>query len=81
MPESFWSSPLSSPAPLLRASDFRPGWPRQPVALTPLGERVLAGRENWRDHATAERWVGGVRLGPREPHWALDDALRPVWRA
>ena len=69
---------IEAAEPLLREWSADLDWPRRPVALTPLGERVLAGRACWRDHASADRWVGGVRLEPRRPHWALDEAQRPV---
>ena len=37
-------------------------WPKRPVALTPLGHDILAGRTDWQTQSPPERWVGGIRL-------------------
>lgn len=50
------------------------------LALTQLGQAVLDGQAYWLDHASHERWVGGVCLRPGEGHWALDEHLQPVIR-
>ncbi|MFT0475306.1 DUF1835 domain-containing protein [Pseudomonas antarctica] len=55
-------------------------WPRRALTLTPLGHAVLNGDAYWLDHASHERWVGGVCLRPRQPHWTLGDDHLPVWR-
>ncbi|MFT3719751.1 DUF1835 domain-containing protein [Pseudorhodoferax sp.] len=72
---------IDAPNPLLLESDRQLDWPRRPLQLTALGHQVLDGRAYWLDHAAAERWVGGVRLAPRAPHWALDAQGAPCWRA
>lgn len=65
---------------LIVESDGHLPWPQRPVALTPLGRQVLDARAYWPDHADAVRWVGGVQIAPRRPHWALDERLMPTWR-
>ncbi|PRA25933.1 DUF1835 domain-containing protein [Pseudomonas poae] len=50
------------------------------LVLTGLGQAVLDGRAYWLDHASHERWVGGVCLRPREVHWMLDEHLQPAMR-
>ncbi|KAF1051915.1 MAG: hypothetical protein GAK43_02188 [Stenotrophomonas maltophilia] len=71
---------IDSPTPLLRESQPEQPWPRRPVSLTALGRQVLAGERHGLDQMGVERWVGGVRLRPGQPHWTLDEALRPRWR-
>ena len=72
---------IDAPTPLLVESDTHLAWPQRPLALTALGQRVLAGHAYWLDHKAPERWVGGVRLRAGLPHWALAANLQPVWRA
>ncbi|OIN48241.1 DUF1835 domain-containing protein [Pseudomonas costantinii] len=59
--------------PLLTESGADSAWPGRELALTPLGHAVLNASAYWLDHASHERWVGGVCLKPRQPHWAIDD--------
>jgi hypothetical protein len=66
--------------PLLTATETHLDWPRQVLALTALGQTVLNGDANWLDHASHVRWVGGICLRPRQPHWAIDEHIMPVWR-
>ena len=66
--------------PLIREFDVRHDWPHRPLELTALGRRVLAGEAYWIDHTSIGRWVGGVRIEPGRPHWALDERLAPKWR-
>ncbi|AZE73840.1 hypothetical protein C4K00_3618 [Pseudomonas synxantha] len=71
---------IDGAAPLLIESETDAQWPRRVLALTPLAQQVLDGNACWLDHASHERWVGGVCLRPRQPHWALGLADLPVWR-
>ncbi|KTC20194.1 hypothetical protein AO391_04220 [Pseudomonas marginalis ICMP 9505] len=66
--------------PLLSEADTGQPWPRRGLALTALGHSVLKGDAYWLDHASHERWVGGVCLKPRQPHWTLTDENLPLWR-
>lgn len=66
--------------PLLTESETQLEWPRRVLVLTPLGRQVLSGQAYWPEHASHARWVGGTCIRPGEPHWAIDQALRPVWR-
>lgn len=66
--------------PLLVETDIEHEWPRRTLALTPLGHAVLKADAYWPDHASHERWVGGVCVRPRQAHWALGDDNLPVWR-
>ena len=67
--------------PLLTETETHLDWPRRPLALTPLGHEVLNGQAYWLDHASHERWVGGTCIRPGQPHWMIDEALRPQYRA
>ena len=71
---------IDSSTPLLREHDVHLPWPQRPLELTGLGRQVLGGERYWLDQDAPERWVGGVRLRAGQPHWALDDGLRPVWK-
>ncbi len=66
--------------PLLTESETQLEWPRRVLDLTPLGRQVLSGQAYWPEHASHARWVGGTCIRPGEPHWAIDQALRPMWR-
>lgn len=71
---------IDGASPLLTESDSHLPWPGRTLALTPLGHRVLSGSEYWPDHASHERWVGGVQIVPGQPHWTIDDKGVPAWR-
>ena len=71
---------IDSPTPLLVEAEPQLPWAQRPVRLTALGSQVLAGERHGLDQLAAERWVGGVRLRPGQPHWTLDDGLQPRWR-
>lgn len=62
---------IDGEAPLL--AETQAGW-----ALTGLGQAVLDGQAYWLEHASHERWVGGVCLRPREAHWRLDEHFQPT---
>jgi hypothetical protein len=49
------------------------------LALTALGRQVLNGKAYWPDHASQERWLGGVCIQPGQPHWVIDEDFVPVW--
>jgi hypothetical protein len=66
--------------PLLIESDPDLEWPKRLLTLTPLGRQVLHARACWTDHASEERWVGGVCIRPGQPHWAVDRNMLAVWR-
>lgn len=68
----------ATPLVIERNSDRE--WPKRTLEITPLGREVLQGRAYWPEHASAERWVGGVCIRPGQAHWAIDETLRPVWR-
>ncbi|WP_282397436.1 DUF1835 domain-containing protein [Pseudomonas sp. PS01298] len=72
---------IDAEQPLLIETGTDQPWPRRPLALTALGHAVLKGDAYWLDHASDVRWVGGVCLSPRQPHWTLDDQRRPLWRS
>jgi hypothetical protein len=70
------------PHPLLETTD--PGLPPlpklrepmlrlAPLRVTPAGEAVLAGRDDWFRLHGATRWIGGVHLIGPEPRWRWDD--------
>lgn len=67
--------------PLLTETEAHLDWPRRSLALTPLGHDVLNERAYWPDHGSHARWVGGVCIEPRQPHWTIDRHAQPVWRS
>ncbi|MCY1267937.1 hypothetical protein D9M68_379090 [compost metagenome] len=71
---------IDAPTPLLVEEQPQLPWGQRPLRLTELGQAVLAGERHWLDCAAPERWVGGVALRAGQPHWCLDDELRPVLR-
>lgn len=71
---------IDGPQPLIVESDPHLAWSKRSLALTALGQAVLAGQAYWPDHSGADRWIGGVRIRGGEAHWALDERLLPVWR-
>jgi hypothetical protein len=66
--------------PLLTETETHLDWPRRTLSLTTLGHSVLNGQAYWLDHASYERWVGGTCIRPGQPHWMIDEALRPQYR-
>ncbi|NWC76841.1 DUF1835 domain-containing protein [Pseudomonas sp. P7759] len=71
---------IDGDAPLLTESDTHKDWPQRELRLTPLAHQVLSGDAYWLDHASHERWVGGVSLRPGQPHWTIDEDAAPHWR-
>ncbi len=67
-----------TPYPLI---EEQPGmeWQKRLIRITPLGERVLLGHDNWLDYMPEERWVGGVRIVAGQSPWVVSDDGR-VWR-
>jgi hypothetical protein len=56
---------LTSSGPIDLRAPHRP-----PLALTPLGREVLAGRQDWLTMAPIDRWLGGVHLiGSAQWRW------------
>ncbi|KTC62574.1 hypothetical protein AO262_12020 [Pseudomonas fluorescens ABAC62] len=72
---------IDAEQPLLTETDAQKPWPQRMLALTALGHEVLNAQAYWPDHATHERWVGGVCITPGQPHWTIDHALQPQYRA
>ncbi|QHF45757.1 hypothetical protein PspS35_18875 [Pseudomonas sp. S35] len=72
---------IDTERPLLTETEPHKPWPQRMLALTALGQDVLQGRAYWPDHATQERWVGGVRITPGQPHWGIDEHAHPHWRS
>ncbi|NWD79325.1 DUF1835 domain-containing protein [Pseudomonas reactans] len=71
---------IDGDAPLLTECDTHKDWPQRELRLTPLAHQVLSGDAYWLDHASHERWVGGVSLRPGQPHWSIDQDAVPHWR-
>ncbi|MDR6712875.1 hypothetical protein J2W83_002477 [Pseudomonas hunanensis] len=72
---------IDAARPLIAEDASQREWPQRTISLTAEGERVLAGLAYGLELIGQERWVGGVRLQPGQAHWALDEALQPVWRS
>jgi hypothetical protein len=62
--------------PLARLRDRR--LIEAPLRLTPTGEAVVAGRDDWFRLNGAARWVGGVHLIGPDPAWRWDADRRRV---
>jgi hypothetical protein len=48
-------------------------WPRERLAITPLGRAVLAGEVDWLSLRPPVRWLGGVRIARASPCWRWDE--------
>jgi hypothetical protein len=48
--------------------------PEQQLTITPAGEKVLAGKQNWLDTVTLDHWIGGVHL-TTENSWCWNSKL------
>lgn len=67
------------PACTLHPAGPEEPWWKGPVAITDAGRAILRGERDWLALGPPERWVGGVRIRPGEPHWRWDEAAgRPV---
>lgn len=53
-------------------------WPKERLAITPLGRAVLAGEVDWLSLSPPPRWLGGVRIPGRAPCWRWDEAASDV---
>lgn len=71
---------IDTPRPLLIESETHLEWPRRLLTITELGKQVLSGAAYWPEHATHERWIGGVCIRPGQSHWGIDEQVLPVWR-
>lgn len=71
---------IDADAPLIVESDPDSEWPGRLLTLTRLGLAVIKGQAYWPDYASQKKWVGGVCISPRQPHWAIGDDVYPVWR-
>ncbi|MEA9390254.1 DUF1835 domain-containing protein [Acerihabitans sp. TG2] len=71
---------IDADEPLVAESDPNIEWPRRLLTLTRLGLEVIQDRAYWPDYASQKKWIGGVCISPRQPHWAIGDDLHPVWR-
>lgn len=67
--------------PLIIESGSEKNWTERTLRLTPLGYQILAEERYWFDLPVRDRWIGGVQIQAKRPHWALDDTLQPVWRS
>ncbi|MFJ4141485.1 DUF1835 domain-containing protein [Pseudomonas sp. NPDC089734] len=70
---------IDTPHPLLIESEGHLEWPRRLLTITELGKQVLSGAAYWLEHATHERWVGGICIRSGQPHWGIDQQALPVW--
>ncbi|KPY88285.1 Uncharacterized protein ALO44_04811 [Pseudomonas syringae pv. tagetis] len=71
---------IDSPTALLIESDTQLEWHRRSIRLTRLGRQVLEAEAYWPDYCHQVRWVGGVCIQVGQPHWTIDDNMRPLWR-
>ncbi len=71
---------IDADEPLVAESDPDIEWPRRLLTLTRFGLEIIKGQAYWPDYASQKKWIGGVCISPRQPHWAIGDDLHPVWR-
>ena len=83
---SFWvllNELLESDPPLLRLSEGEtltlPPSPGQSLMITPAGEKVLAGKNNWLNSVELDRWIGGVHL-TSDNSWCWDPVTASITR-
>lgn len=83
---SFWiivQELLDSNPPLLALSKGKklssPISKDQKLNITPAGEDVLAGRQNWLETNSIDRWIGGVHLTPNNT-WCWDTKTHSIKR-
>jgi len=56
-------------------------WPKERLAITPLGRAVLAGEVDWLSLHPPPRWLGGVLVPGTAPCWRWDESTAAVvWR-
>jgi hypothetical protein len=53
-------------------------WHRDEISITEFGLAVLAGKRDALDVPLPERWVGGVRIAPRQRTWRWNERTRGV---
>ena len=53
-------------------------WPKERLAITPLGLAVLAGQVDWMSLRPPVRWLGGVSIPQTAPCWRWDDETASV---
>src|SRR5688572_25239624 len=68
------------PEPLALRSDAlaMDAWHRDEIAITDLGMAVLEGKRDALDVPLPERWVGGMRIAPRQRNWRWNERTRGV---
>lgn len=54
----------------LRVAETHEPWPRRSLDITPYGSDLLEGLVDYQDSYEGIRWVGGVRINPRDPRAA-----------
>ena len=66
------------PEPLVLRSSAQAtdAWHRDDISITDLGLAVLAGKRDALDVPLPERWVGGVRIAPRQRNWRWNERSR-----
>ena len=53
-------------------------WHRDVVSITDFGVAMLEGKRDWLELPLPERWVGGVRIAPRQRNWRWNEPARGV---
>jgi len=53
-------------------------WPKERLAITPLGRAVLAGEVDWLSLHPPPRWLGGVLVPGTAPCWRWDESTAAV---
>jgi hypothetical protein len=68
------------PEPLVQRSGTHSldEWHLDEISITDSGVAVLEGKRDWLDSPRPERWVGGVRIAPRQRNWRWDERTRAV---
>lgn len=59
--------------PLAGKCDWMVTKPQRQIAITDIGQKVLAGKTDYLSLNPQERWLGGVKIDPKHPCWRWDD--------
>jgi hypothetical protein len=72
-------SAAARPAIEAPSNETHGAWPHRSVRITDLGEKLLAGSEDWLSCGPPARFVGGVEIAPgRRPLWRFDGAAQTL---
>lgn len=69
---------LPEPLVVRSGGNARRAWHADDVAITEVGKEVLAGSRDALTLPLPDRWVGGVRVAPKQSNWHWNELARDV---